>query len=193
MLKLAGFVVLLSSSSLLLGVCLAFVPPPTPLVPSAPYTSDGAASLPSRRLGACLYFLSNSFPYSPALVKTSMFSPMVLEHMPSCAVPRRYPMMRHPFLTSVTVGFDAFVQSWLTAYRISGYYILVMNKICLTNDLMSAGMVPGSGCFGDGVTSCQRSNCWCSGLGIMLLLHPISIPMLPPAIQKYNPASSLRC
>jgi len=73
--------------------------------------------------------------------------------------------MRHPFLTSVTVGFDAFVQSWLTAYRISGYYILAMNKIRLTNDLTSAGMVRGSSCFGDGVISCQRSNCWCSGYG----------------------------
>jgi len=52
-------------------------------------------------------------------------------------------MIRHPFLTSVTIGFDAFVQSWLTAYRISGQYILAMNKICLTNawnDLTLAGM-----------------------------------------------------
>jgi len=38
-------------------------------------------------------------------------------------------MMRHPFLTPVTVGFDAFLQSRLTAYQISGYYILAMNKI----------------------------------------------------------------
>jgi len=52
-------------------------------------------------------------------------------------------MMRHPFLTSVTVGFDAFVQSWLIVYRISGQYILAMNKIRPTNawnDLTSAGM-----------------------------------------------------
>ena len=42
--------------------------------------------------------------------------------------------MRHSFLTSVTVvGFDAFVQSWLTAYRISGHHILAMNKIRSTN------------------------------------------------------------
>jgi len=56
-------------------------------------------------------------------------------------------MMRHPFLTSVTVDFDAFVQSWLTASQISGHYILAMNKICLTNawnDLTSAGMVSSS-------------------------------------------------
>jgi len=74
---------------------------------------------------------------------------MVLKHTPSCAVPRRYPMVRHPFLTSVAVGFDAFLQSWLTAYRISGHYILAMNKIRLTNvnawnDLTSAGMVSSS-------------------------------------------------
>jgi len=140
-LKSAGFVALLS---LLLGVSLAFVPPPTPPVPSRPYTSSSAASLPSRRLAACPYFLSNSFPYSPTLGKTSMFSPMVLKHTPSCAVPRR---MRHPCLTSVAVGFDAFVQNWLTAYRISGHYILVMNKSRLTNawnDLTSAGMVSSS-------------------------------------------------
>jgi len=52
-------------------------------------------------------------------------------------------MMRHPFLTPVTVGFETSMQSWLTPYRISGHYILVMNKIRLTNawnDLMSAGM-----------------------------------------------------
>jgi len=56
-------------------------------------------------------------------------------------------MMRHPFLTSVTVGFDAFVQSWLIAYRISGQYILAMNKIHPTNTwsgLTSAGMVSSS-------------------------------------------------
>jgi len=69
---------------------------------------------------------------------------MVLKHTASCAVPKRYPMMRHPFLTSVTIDFDAFVQSWLTASQISGHYILAMNKIRLTNawnDLTSAGMV----------------------------------------------------
>jgi len=52
-------------------------------------------------------------------------------------------MMRYPFRTSVTVGFDAFIQSWLTAYRISGHYILAMKQIRPTNawnDLTSAGM-----------------------------------------------------
>jgi len=82
-------------------------------------------------------------------------------------------MIRHPFLTSVTVGFDTFVQSWLTAYRILGQYILAMNKIRLTNawnDLTSAGMGSSSALrYGVAavlviysVISCQR---WCSGYG----------------------------